>query len=220
MVPVLDEAAGLGAALAPLAALRRHGHEVLVVDGGSRDASPRIARQHADRVLHAARGRAVQMNAGACAARGAALLFLHADTRLPEGADRRVLEALARHGWGRFDVSLSGVHPALRVIEAAINLRSRLTGIATGDQAIFCRRTLFERVGGFPPIALMEDVALSAALRRHGRPACLDERVVTSSRRWERDGIARTVALMWGLRLAYRLGAEPSALARRYDRRR
>lgn len=218
VVPALNEAGGIAATLAPLRPLRARGHEVLVVDGGSEDGTPERAAPLADRVLRSAPGRARQQNAGARAARGGVLLFLHADTRLPEGADRAVLEGLARsgRGWGRFDVRLSGRHPALRVVEGMISLRSRLGGVATGDQAIFVRRDWFEAAGGFPEIPLMEDVALSRALLRRGRPLCLREAVVTSSRRWETRGIVRTILLMWRLRLEFWLGADPKRLARRY----
>lgn len=218
VVPALDEAVGIAATLAPLQALRARGHEVLVVDGGSTDGTPELAAPLADRVLRSARGRARQQNAGAREARGGVLLFLHADTRLPPGADRMVLDGLARsgRGWGRFDVRLTGRAPLLRVVERMISLRSRLGGIATGDQAIFVRREWFRDAGGFPEIPLMEDVALSRALLRRGRPLCLREPVLTSSRRWETRGIWRTILLMWRLRLEYRLGADPERLATRY----
>jgi rSAM/selenodomain-associated transferase 2 len=220
IVPCLDEAAGIVAALAALAPLRGRGHEVIVVDAGS-DGTGDLARPLADQVLRAPRGRAVQMNHGAAAASGDLLLFLHADTRLPEGADRSIVEGLARSGraWGRFDVRLSGRHPLLRVVERFMSWRSRLTGIATGDQGIFVVRALFEAAGGFPEIALMEDIALSERLGRAGRPLCLRETVLTSSRRWEESGIARTVLLMWWLRLRYFLGADPRRLARDYGYR-
>jgi rSAM/selenodomain-associated transferase 2 len=218
VIPTLNEAAEIGAALGALQPLRARGCEVIVADGGSTDATVEIARPRADRVLVAPRGRARQQNAGAAAAGGRVLLFLHADTRLPPGADERVMGGLAagRWGWGRFDVRLTGTHPMLRVIERMIGLRSRLTGIATGDQAIFVRRDWFERAGGFPDIPLMEDVALSKALKGIGPPLSLRDAVTTSSRRWEERGVMRTMVLMWRLRLAYWLGADPARLAERY----
>ena len=216
---MLDEAATLAHSLLALQSVRGPDVEVIVVDGGSRDGTPRAAHPLSDRVLDAPRGRARQMNAGAEAARGRVLLFLHADTRLPSGWTAMIRDALETRGheWGRFDVRLDGLHPMLRVVERAMNLRSRLSGIATGDQAIFVARVAFEAVGGYPDIALMEDVALSRALRARSRPACLRAAAVTSSRRWERNGIARTIILMWGLRLRYALGADPDELARRYQ---
>lgn len=216
VIPVLDEAEGIAACLAPLAPLRARGAQVLVVDGGSADGTVAAALPHADRVIASPRGRARQMNAGAAVAAGDALLFLHADTRLPEGADALVAEALARRDWGRFDVAIEGRSRWLPVVAALMNARSRLTGIATGDQALFVRRGAFEAAGRFPPIPLMEDVALSKALKRHGPPACLAPRAVTSGRRWERHGPLRTIVLMWRLRLAYFLGADPARLAERY----
>jgi rSAM/selenodomain-associated transferase 2 len=218
IMPVLDEAALIGGALAALAPFRQRGVEVIVADGGSGDATIAVARPLADRVVSAPRGRGSQMNAGAAAARGDVLLFLHADTGLPPQADRLALDAMAAQGraWGRFDVTIVGTHPLLPLVARMMNLRSRMTGIATGDQAIFVRRSTFEEAGGFPDIPLMEDIALCARLRRLGRPLCLAERVTTSGRRWERHGVLRTIVTMWGLRLAYWLGAEPAALARRY----
>ena len=201
-------------------ALRRTVHELIIVDGGSRDGSLEVARSLAHLCCSSAAGRARQMNEGARRASGEILLFLHADTHLPDGAPEWIARALAGRNalWGRFDVRLSGAHWAFRVVETTMNWRSRLTGIATGDQAIFVRRSAFERAGGFPPIPLMEDVALSRTLRRAGRPLCLRERVVTSSRRWERDGILETILLMWYLRFAYALGADPARLHRIYYR--
>lgn len=218
IVPVLDEAEGIAAMLDSLADLRARGAEVVVIDGGSHDATVELARPRADCVLSSPRGRAVQMNAGAAAASGGVLLFLHADTRLPAGADRLLCDGLERSGraWGRFDVDIAGRSRFLRVIAWFMGVRSRFTGIATGDQAIFMRSAAFQAAGGFPPIALMEDIALCKALKRISRPLCLRERVVTSGRRWERHGIVRTVFLMWGLRLAFAFGAHPRALARRY----
>jgi len=213
VVPALNEAAGIGAALAALAPLRARGHEVIVVDGGSDDGTPALATSACDRLLVAPRGRALQMNAGARAATGSALVFLHADTRLPERADEMILRALQASLWGRFDVRIEGAHPLLGAVAGAMNLRSRLTGIATGDQAIFVRREAF---AGFEEIPLMEDVAFSRAMRRRGAPACLRARVLTSGRRWEKHGVLRTILLMWRLRLLYFLGAQAEDLARRY----
>lgn len=213
IIPTLDEAAGIGASLEALAPLRAKGHEVIVVDGGSSDATVELARPLADQVLGSARGRAVQMNAGAAATRAEALVFLHADTRLPPLADALVVNALKVYPWGRFDVRIEGSHPLLGLVACAINLRSRLTGVATGDQAIFVRRDMFV---GFPDIALMEDIAFSRVMRRVGAPACLRNRVSTSGRRWEARGVVRTILLMWRLRLLYALGVEPQRLARDY----
>lgn len=216
IVPVLNEADTIVAALDALAPLRARGAEVIVVDGGSRDATAERARPLADRVLSAPRGRAVQMNAGAAAARGDVLLFLHADTRLPAEADRLIRGGFARSNcvWGRFDVRFDG--GALPLVALSMNLRSRITGIATGDQAIFVTRAAFAAAGGYPPIALMEDIALSAKLKRTGPPLCLRARVTPSPRRWQAHGTVRTVLLMWRLRLAYALGADPARLARAY----
>ena len=218
IVPVLDEAGGIARCLRPLQALRGRGIEVVVVDGGSRDGTRDVAVPLCDRMLDAPRGRARQMNAGAGAAGGRVLLFLHADTRLPSGWSSMVRDALEDRSreWGRFDVRLDGPHPMLRIVERAMNLRSRLSGIATGDQAIFVTHAAFRAAGGFPDVALMEDVALSRALRARSRPACLRPAVVTSSRRWERHGIVCTIVLMWRLRLEYALGADPERLARLY----
>jgi rSAM/selenodomain-associated transferase 2 len=218
IVPVLDEARAIEAALAPLQPHRAAGIEVLVVDGGSADATRERAAPLADRVLRAPRGRAAQMNAGAEAATGEVFLFLHADTILPPHAPALVDRALeGSRSWGRFDVAIAGADPLLALVALLMNARSRLTGIATGDQAIFVRREAFEAAGGFPAIPLMEDVALSRALRRRSPPACLRERVLTSGRRWEREGTLRTILRMWRLRLAYALGADPHRLARQYD---
>jgi rSAM/selenodomain-associated transferase 2 len=218
VVPVLDEAAGIADFLQTLAPYRERGVEVVVVDGGSRDGTLERARPHADLSVTAPRGRGIQMNAGARAAHGDVLLFLHADTTLPAAADLLILAGLAASGcrWGRFDVRIAGRHPLLAIIAALMNLRSRLTGIATGDQAIFVTRRAFEEVQGYPDIALMEDIALSSRLKRLSPPLCLRTRAVTSGRRWETHGVVRTVLLIWRLRLAYFMGADPTALARRY----
>lgn len=220
IVPVLNEAAGIATTLQALAPLRARGCEVIVVDGGSSDNTVALATPLADQLLVAGAGRARQMNAGAAAASKEILCFLHADTRLPEGADGLIRDGLARsrRSWGRFDVRIEGSHPLLRVVAALMNWRSRLTGIATGDQAMFVTRSLFEAAGRFPEIALMEDIALSRLLKRYGSPLCVAHRLSTSGRRWEKHGVLRTVLLMWRLRLAYRLGADPDQLAARYVR--
>jgi rSAM/selenodomain-associated transferase 2 len=217
VVPVLNEAATLGAQLTALQELRGRGAELLLVDGGSSDGTRELARPLVDRLLEAPRGRAVQMNAGAQASQGEVLLFLHADTRLPPAADERLRSALvAGAAWGRFDVRIDGRHRLLRVVERMMNWRSRLSGIATGDQAIFVRREVFIALGGYPELPLMEDIALSKRLKRLGRPACLRAVVVTSGRRWEQHGVLRTIVLMWRLRASYFLGADPQQLAIRY----
>ena len=219
IVPCLNEAESIAATLPALAPLRARGAEVIVVDGGSSDGTVERAAPHADSAISAPRGRASQMNAGAARARGEILLFLHADTLLPESADALIVEGLnrSRRGWGRFDVAISGSHPLLRVVAWLMNARSRLTGIATGDQAIFATRSLFTAAGGYPDIALMEDIALCERLKRFGPPLCLRHRLTASGRRWEKHGVVRTILLMWRLRLAYWLGADPRKLAVRYD---
>lgn len=218
IVPVLDEAAGITATLQALTPLRKRGVQVIVCDGGSADETVARAAPWADLVLAAPRGRARQMNAGAQRADAEVLLFLHADTRLPPQADTLVLQALADTGreWGRFDVQIEGRSAGLPVVARLMNLRSRLSGIATGDQAIFVRRAALQAVGGFPDQPLMEDIELSRRLKRRGRPVCLQARVVTSGRRWDRQGLCRTVLLMWQLRWLYARGASPEQLARRY----
>ncbi|WP_298827393.1 TIGR04283 family arsenosugar biosynthesis glycosyltransferase [uncultured Piscinibacter sp.] len=218
VVPVLDESGGIAATLRALAPLRARGAEVIVVDGGSRDDTAALARPLADRVVDGPRGRARQMNAGAALTNSPCLLFLHADTRLPEGADAAIAGALATHAqaWGRFDVIIEGRSRMLPLIAALMNRRSRWSGIATGDQAMFMTRAAFDAAGGFPDQPLMEDIELSIRLRRMRRPICLRERVITSGRRWEQRGVWRTIVLMWRLRLLYALGVGADRLARWY----
>ena len=218
IIPMLDEAAVIAAQLAALAPLRARGAEIIVVDGGSRDGSAELAaKAGADRVLRARRGRARQMNAGAAEASGRLLLFLHADTTLPDNADAPLAEAFAAGAlWGRFDIHIEGRSPLLAIVAACMNLRSRLSGIATGDQAMFVVREVFESVGGYPDQPLMEDIELSRRLRRQARPACLRERVRTSGRRWEARGVWPTIFLMWRLRWRYWRGEPAEALARAY----
>jgi rSAM/selenodomain-associated transferase 2 len=218
IVPVLDEEARIGAALQALAPFRTRGAEVIVADGGSRDRTMETARPLADRVIDAPRGRAAQMNAGAAAASGDVLMFLHADTVLPPEADVLMLEGLRGTvwQWGRFDVRIEGRSPLLAVVSGFMNWRSLITGIATGDQAIFVTRAAFATAGHFPDIPLMEDVALSKRLKRVSRPLCLTARVIVSGRRFDERGAVRIILLMWRLRLEYWLGVPPATLARRY----
>ena len=217
VMPVLNEAQAIEATLQALAPLRQCGARVVVVDGGSEDDTMAKARPLADAVISAPRGRAAQMNAGAALGWGEVLLFLHADTTLPDGADERLLQALTQgHLWGRFDVRIAGRHRMLAVVATMMNLRSRWTGIATGDQAMFMRREVFAQLGGFAPLPLMEDIDMSRRLRGLGAPACLRERVITSGRRWEQRGVWRTMALMWRLRWRYWRGESAHALAQDY----
>ena len=217
VMPALNEAAGIVATLEALQPLRARGVELVLADGGSSDATPALARPWVDAVVDASRGRALQMNAGAARAQADALVFLHADTRLPPLADVQVLQALAGGaGWGRFDVRIEGRPWMLRVVAALMNLRSRLSGIATGDQAIFVTREAFDRVGGYPVQPLMEDIEISRRLKRLGPPACLSARVCTSGRRWEQRGVWRTIVLMWRLRWRYWRGESPARLAQAY----
>ncbi len=216
-MPVLNEASGIASTLAALAPLRARGAELIVVDGGSDDGTLALCQGQADQLLAGPRGRALQMNHGAQAARAGTLLFLHADTRLPADADRLVAVALGNGAaWGRFDVRIEGRSRWLPVVARLMNLRSRLSGIATGDQALFMPRTAFDRVGGFPDQPLMEDIEISRRLLAIGRPACLRQPVTTSGRRWDQRGAWRTIVLMWRLRWAYWRGAPAEDLARRY----
>lgn len=220
IIPVLNEAQTLQTQLPALQPLRAGGHQLILVDGGSTDASMQVAQGLVDVCLSSAPGRARQMNAGAAQAEGDILLFLHIDTTLPAQAADLVAAALADGSccWGRFDVRLDGRHPAFAVIARTMNLRSRLTAVATGDQAIFVRRAVFEQIGGFADVPLMEDVLISKTLRRVSPPACLRTRVISSSRRWQQHGILTTIWLMWRLRLAFFLGASPAALHAQYYR--
>ena len=217
IIPVLNEEIQLPDVLNNLQSFRRQGHEVVIVDGGSSDNSLMLAQQAADIVIVSKAGRALQMNSGAAVATGNIFLFLHCDTFLPGNALEVVADNYQRENyWGRFDVRLSGNKFVFRLIERLMNLRSRLTSIATGDQAIFIERKLFNRLGGFPEIALMEDISISGLLRKQSSPVCLKQQVITSSRRWESNGVVATVLLMWKLRLLYFFGVSADKLSQKY----
>lgn len=218
IIPALNEADRIVAALAPLQPMRDRGAEVILVDGGSRDATLALASLLVDRTVASEPGRARQMNAGAAIASGETLLFLHADSLLPTAGDRLIAAALAGSpsGWGRFDIAITGRHVMLPVIGWFMNHRSRLTGIATGDQGLFVTRAAFELIGGYPDQPLMEDIEICRRLKKNGPPACLPEQITTSGRRWERHGIWRTIMLMWWLRLRYWMGATPESMHRAY----
>jgi len=222
IIPALNEAANIRDTLTALAPLRGRGVEVVMVDGGSTDGTCELAASLCDRVVESAAGRASQMNAGCEYSQGEVLLFLHADTRLPDNADSLILDGLVKSGrqWGRFDVNITGTHPMLKIVAWFMNHRSRLTGIATGDQAIFVTRAAFEAAGRYANIRLMEDIALCKTLKRTaGPPLCLRQRVTTSGRRWEKHGVWRTIWLMWTLRARYALGAHPDQLYADYHGR-
>jgi rSAM/selenodomain-associated transferase 2 len=218
IIPALNEAPGLQQMLAPLLEWQARGHELILVDGGSQDATASIAAAAGAHVVSSEKGRARQMNAGAAVATAEVFLFLHADTELPADADRLISTGLStgQYSWGRFDVHIRGRARMFPVISAMINLRSRLSGIATGDQALFMTRAAFAAVGGFPDLPLMEDVEICKRLKRHSQPLCLRQRVVTSGRRWETRGVWRTIVLMWRLRFAYWRGIPAEQLARLY----
>ena len=218
VIPCLNEGEVIGCLLESLQPLRQAGHEVIVVDGGSHDATVQIAAPLVDQLLNSAPGRAMQMNTGATAAKESILWFLHSDTVLPNGAAEKVVSEIASGAiWGRFDVRLSGQHPLLQLVAFMMNVRSRLTGVATGDQGVFVRQDVFENVGGFSDIPLMEDIELSKRLKKIGKPRCLSLKLVTSSRRWEARGILRTIVLMWWLRLAFALGVGSKRLSQWYS---
>lgn len=218
IIPVLNEEGRIQSTLEPLQGLRLKGHEIIVVDGGSQDTTISRCVPLADHVLQSPPGRATQMQAGAAVSSGDILWFLHADSTVPGQAQRHITGALAdaNADWGRFDISLDDDHPLLRCVAWFMNQRTQLTGIATGDQGIFIRRALFEAIGGFPDVPLMEDIRISRSLKKHGRPCRVRARLGTSSRRWKKHGIARTILTMWSLRLAHFAGVSPQRLARYY----
>jgi len=219
IIPARNEAENISRLLQSLQVFRENGHELILVDGHSEDETSRIALPFVDKLLQTPAGRATQMNAGADEASGDVLWFLHADSVVPEHADELIINAvtMGTSTWGRFDIRLSGRQRLLRLVESSMNLRSRLTGIATGDQGVFVSRGLFYRAGGFPQQRLMEDIVLSKHLKKYQAPICLREKLETSSRRWEQRGIIRTILLMWRLRMAYFLGVPADKLSLHYD---
>lgn len=218
IIPVLNERENIERNLPDLQWLRSLGHELILADGGSDDGSLGAAQRYADQIVSSPAGRSLQMNAGARVASGGVLLFLHVDTELPPHCVSALCQKVVDKApvWGRFDVSLSGNHFLFRIIEGMMNWRSRITGIATGDQGIFVNKKLFLRCGGFAEISLMEDIEICSRLKRLVKPLYLSEKVITSSRRWEENGILTTVFLMWKLRLAYWKGVDPDILASQY----
>jgi rSAM/selenodomain-associated transferase 2 len=217
IIPVLNEAETIQSFLQALQPLRKQGHEVVLVDGHSDDDTCALAHPLVDRMFSSQPGRARQQILGAKMSTGQVLLFLHADTKLPEKAEQVILSALAQgFFWGRFDVQLSGSHWLFRVIEKMMNWRSCLTGIATGDQSLFVSKMLYNDVGGMPAIELMEDIEFSKRLLKFCKPACLKSIVITSSKRWEKNGILRTILFMWSLRLQYFFGIKPEVLVKKY----
>lgn len=218
IIPALDEAEALPRLLEQLAPARERGAEIIVVDGGSRDDTVALAAAGGARVVHAERGRASQLQAGVEASSGEALWLLHADSDIDPFSDQHIIWNLAEYGrlWGWFSLRLASGQWLLRVVARAINVRSRLSGIATGDQGIFVLRSALARIGGVPMQPLMEDVELCRRLKELGPPEVLLKRITTSARHWQRSGVLRTILLMWRLRLAYALGADPAELAQRY----
>lgn len=215
IIPVLNEQRSIVQQLQALQVFRQQGHEIIVVDGGSSDDTIALSHPLVDKVLYSRPGRAYQMNLGAAQANGDLLLFQHCDSLLPDNA-LTLLEGVSSSEWGRFDVRLTGRHPMFKVIAFMMNWRSRLTGIATGDQSIFVSRSLFEQVGGFPEQPLMEDIELSTRLRQQQKPVCFKQALTTSSRRWQQKGIWKTILLMWRLRLAYFCGVPAKKLVQQY----
>ena len=216
IVPVLNEEKSIAATLQALAHLQPY--ETIFVDGGSQDRTAEIAAECGVKVIPSERGRARQMNRGARQASGEVLLFLHADTRLPPTAFSDIAGAMGdpRNVGGRFDIELDGKHWLLPLVGRLISYRSRLSKVATGDQALFVRRAVFQRMGGFADIPLMEDIAFCRRLKGLGEVACLRSRVVTSARRWEVDGVWRTIFRMWTLKLLYLTGVSPARLKQFY----
>jgi rSAM/selenodomain-associated transferase 2 len=219
IIPVLNEENNIGHLLEKLLPAEQNGHEILVVDGGSQDQTISICKRLGVNVFTSACGRAEQMQAGVRMAHGDVFWFLHADTDLLYSVNDYLddIRSVTSAGWGRFNIALSNDKFIYKVIGYAINLRSRISGIATGDQGIFINRELFQYIGGFRQQPLMEDIQISRDLLRRGRPAVIKRILMTSARRWERRGVLRTILLMWWLRLLYFMGVSPVTLRQYYD---
>ncbi len=218
IIPTLNEQDSIINCLNQLQLLRQLGHEVVLVDGGSNDNTVLLSNSLCDKIITSEKSRAMQMNAGARLASGHCFLFLHADTVLPDNIHELISKIHdIENKWGRFDIRLSGHHWLFRVIENCMNIRSSLTGVVTGDQALFVGRELFYKVGAYPEIALMEDIAISSRLLNYSRPVCIAETVTSSSRRWEKNGIIKTIIKMWSLRLLYFFRYDTNRLARLYE---
>lgn len=219
VIPTLNEATTIQKTLVLLQPLRNRGHEIIISDGGSTDGTIKLAAPLADQIICSAKGRASQMNAGAKKTSGDILWFLHADTLIPENPDTIIFNHLQNSSkvWGRFNIRLSGQHLLFRIIEFMMNTRSCITGIATGDQGIFVKRETFEKQDGYANIALMEDIEFSNRFKKISSPVCIKQKLISSSRRWEQNGIVKTVFLMWQLRLAYYFGTSVNKLARKYN---
>lgn len=216
IIPTLNEEVGIITFLTKLQSLRPQ-CELIVVDGGSHDETVKVVEPFVDDVITSDKGRAIQMNVGAAMAGAPIVLFLHADTYLPNDAVENIQQAIDKgYSWGRFDISLFGQHKMLTIVAWLMNKRSRWTGIATGDQAIFVKKDVFDQVGGYADIALMEDIDLSAKLKGDSKPYCSRSKVASSGRRWVSFGIFKTISLMWWLRLRYFFGADPTELEELY----
>jgi len=213
IIPVLNESLSIQSTLNPLQFWRKRGHQIILVDAESTDDTVQKANGLVDKVLTSSKGRAVQMNMGAEQVDADILLFLHADTVIDEAADQLILTALSTgHSWGRFNIAFNSGKPVFKIIAFMMNIRSCLSSIATGDQAIFVEKELFEQVGRYPLQPIMEDIQLSISLKKHSRGFCLKQKVITSCRRWQQNGILKTIILMWFLRLAYFIGVPASKL--------
>lgn len=218
IIPTLNEAENIVSLLQALQAMRQQGHEIIVVDGGSTDNTCALAAPWCDHSLQASKGRAQQMNAGAAIAKGSWLWFLHADSELPEALWQQFPEPLpASPAWGWFQVKISGSSALLRLVAAMMNRRSAISSVSTGDMGQFVSRDLFQQVGGFADLPLMEDIHLSKTLRKIQPPTVLSGPVITSARRWQQRGIIRTILLMWRLRLLYWLGVPAQRLQKSYE---